>query len=184
LSIEIPEMIVVGESGLIKLHYDLDTIKSINTRNGQTILIDSIPASNYISFQILEINNEMDEKLDLKQLGTSFQYTNFSVNPTWDVKFSALKAGRTTIGVKPTIRIQCEDKTSLEDIDLPIKTFELDIKSKIGFSIRMFFYKYWQWIITTIIIPVWTYFFIQIRKAKKQNEVSQVEIKDFNNNKT
>jgi hypothetical protein len=171
----VPDEMTVGKHYSVKIRISKDTtekktlivgdtkIHIADTSIQSTVTIESIRVSSIMSASLtskgdyFEITSKSTETQNIEQFG----YTEWE----WDVK--PLKSGNNPLKLIVKVRIVSEDgEKSFKDIVV----FEKDIatKANISYSIKILIAKYWQWSLSTLIIPfiVWLY----NRKKKKKDE--------------
>jgi hypothetical protein len=176
IAYSVPDEMTVGENYNVKIRITKDSTQKktlvigdnkipINDTTVQsTITIESIRVSSIMSASLttdseenFKIASKSTETQNIEQLG----YTE------WEWNVMPLKSGEHELKLIIKVRITSEDgEKSFKDIVV----FEKNVfaKKNISYSIKNLFNKYWQWSLSTLIIPfiVWLY----NRKKKKKEE--------------
>lgn len=172
IAYSIPEEMSVGNKYPIKLRISKEQNKtkliigersiSINDENVKSkITIESIRVEPVMSayllssdstFQISSLNSETQ---NIEDLG----YTEWG----WIVK--PLKSGNNYLKLIIKVKIKLEDEIYYKDITVFDKNIK--VKSNIKYGISNWLSKYWQWLMTTIFIPLVIFFY---KKRKKDEE--------------
>ena len=173
IAYSVPDEMKVGEVYKVKIRItkDLTEKKTLivgdthiplnDTTVNSTITLESIRVSTIMSALLVgdasefTISSKSTEVQNIEQFG----YTEWE----WSVK--PLKSGENPLKLIIKVRIISEDgEKSFKDIVV----FEKNIltKTNIGYSIKNMISKYWQWSLSTLIIPflIWLY----NRKKKKE----------------
>ncbi len=120
------------------------TRKTIKTSERmEVILVDSSPDS---AFRIKNINKS-------GQIIDSVDYTE------WKFGVKPLKPGRKTLNLVVSI-------INGDNIKQKVYSDEIHVKANIGGEVKSWWSKYWQWVFTTVIIPLVIYFW----KRKKKED--------------
>lgn len=172
----VPDEMTVGEDYNVKIRITKDSTQKktlivgdneipINdTTVNSTITIESIRVSSIMS-ATLTTNSDDNFKITTKSSETqnieNFGYTE------WEWNVMPLKSGEHELKLIIKVRITSEDgEKSFKDIVV----FEKNVLSKknVSYSVKKLINKYWQWSLSTVIIPffIWLY----NRKKKKKEE--------------
>ena len=100
------------------------------------------------------------ESFDINTLSTSIQNIDNESYTEWEWIVTPKKSGDSPL--KLIIRVKDLNK------DIVVFNKNIKIEKNVTVAVEGFFQKYWQWFITTIIIPIFIYFWN--RKKKKQNK--------------
>jgi len=174
IAYSVPDEMSVGEDYSIKIRISKDTtekktlivgdtkIHIADTSIQSTVTIESIRVSSIMSASLTS-NDEDNFKITSKSTETQnieeFGYTE------WEWNVMPLKSGNNQLKLIIKVRITTEDgEKSFKDIVV----FEKDIltKNNISYSTKNLVDKYWQWALSTLILPflIWLY----NRKKKKK----------------
>ena len=167
IAYSVPEEMKVAKSYSIKVR--------ISKKNGQSkadLILgseDAINNPNYSSIAMIEdvkVSGEMSAELrgdtdefKIVSLSTSNQNIDDESYTEWEWIVTPLKDGESPL--KLVIKLKDLNK------DIIVFNKTIKIKSNIPVVVEGFFEKYWQWIMTTIIIPIFLYFWNRKRKEKK-----------------
>jgi hypothetical protein len=97
---------------------------------------------------------------DIKALSTPIQNIDNESYTEWEWVVTPKKSGDSPL--KLIIRVKDLNK------DIVVFNKNIKIKKNVTVAVGGFFEKYWQWFMTTIIIPIFIYFWN--RKKKKRNK--------------
>ena len=123
------------------------------------VIIENIRVESLMSASL--IGDE--EKFYINEMSTKTQVLEDSSYTEWSWVVNPLKGGNNHL--KMIITVVINDDGYSKDIVVFDKSIE--VRSNIKFSVNTWFSSYWQWLMTTIIIPItiWIY-----RKRKKKRE--------------
>lgn len=175
LAYSVPSEMTVGKDYSIKIRITKDSsekktlivgdtkIPINDTTVHSTITIESIRVSSIMS-AALTTDNDENFKISSKSTETQnieeFGYTE------WEWNVMPLKSGNHNLKLLIKVRITSEEGSFFKDIVVFEK--QVPIKSNPGYSFSKAVEKYWQWSLSTLIIPffIWLY----NRKKKKKEE--------------
>lgn len=151
-----PDYLVVGKSAIIEARF---------SRNKKYILTKNFEGKGAIKVDSLELTNRLKVKLVAMESDLLIVPVEPEEQPLEDDSFTlwTWKVVAQTAGIK-RFRISI----GLGNIDpsnpslykyVPGKSFEISAKANLPFTIGQFVKSYWQWIISTILIPLLVYLF-------------------------
>jgi len=146
---EIKKILVLGEREIL---ISDDNIES-------TVIIENIRVERTMTVKLLSKNGtfEISPTSTDKQVLEDESYTEWS----WIVR--PLESGTNYLKMIITIKIGSEDEASYKDIVVFDKNIK--VKSNVSLGFKSWFSEYWQWLMTTIIIPLVILFY---KKRKKE----------------
>lgn len=173
IAYSVPEEMQLGKDYGVKIRISKEDIKeelikgssgiAINDPNVESIItIENVRVSSVMSASLLAskddylIESLSTETQNLETLG----YTEWA----WNVK--PVKGGNNVLKLIVKVRVEQGDEKFFKDIVVFEKN--ISIKTNLGYSIETFFAKYWQWFMTTFLIPLFLWWYN--RKKKKKNE--------------
>jgi hypothetical protein len=170
IAYSVPENMKVAKSYSVKVRIS----KKTNGQNKAILILGDDDAINNPLYESvatiddIKVSGEMSaelrgdsDKFNIVALSTSTQNIDTSSYTEWEWVVVPKKSGDTPL--KLVIK--------LKDLNKDIIVFNKTIKVKTNVSVAVegFFEKYWQWLMTTIIIPIFIYFWN--RKKKKEKRV-------------
>jgi len=106
-----------------------------------------------------------DESFNITPLNTENQILEDESYTEWGWVVSPLESGKHYLKLIIKIKIEIEGESSYKDIVVFDKNIE--VKSNLKYGIKSWFSSYWQWLLSSIIIPL-VIFLYKKRKDKKK----------------
>lgn len=170
IAFSVPENMKVSKSYSIKVR-----ISKRTSGQNKAILIlgndDAINNPEYNSIATIEdvkVSGEMSADLrgnsdmfSIVSLSTPIQNIDTVSYTEWEWNIVPKNSGESPL--KLVIKVKGIDK------DIVVFNRNIKIKSNVPVAVEGFFDKYWQWIMTTIIIPIFLYFWNRKRKKTKKS---------------
>lgn len=146
------QQLIVGES---KISINDTTIKS-------TITLENVRVSSVMSAEVVG----EEEAFEIRALSTELQNIEDVGYTEWQWSIKPKKSGAKFLKMVVKVRINTDGEQLYKDI----KVYEgkINIELNAGFSIWGFITQYWQWIMTTIIIPLIVWFWKKREDKKKK----------------
>lgn len=170
IAYSIPKEMKVGSTYTIKLRISKEKNK-IQLLNGDGIPINNINVDSRIIISSLRVEPIMSAKLitdsskmRIQSISTETQDIEVNGFTEWAWRLTPLKGGNVLLRIVVNIKQSVDGKAILKDI--PVYDEVIPIKSNIIFSLSRFISQYWQWIITTIVIPLVVWFYNKNKKSK------------------
>ena len=167
VAFSVPEKMTVLKTYSVK-------VRILKRDSGQrkTVLIlgddDAINNSHYPSIATIEdikVSGEMSASLKgdehhfkISLVSTEKQHVDDETYTEWEWLVTPIRSGHNPL--KLVIKLKDSNK------DIVVFNKNIDITSNVPVAIGGFFEKYWQWILTTIVIPVFLYFWNRNKKKK------------------
>jgi hypothetical protein len=166
----VPEKMKVAKSYSIKVRIS----KKKNSQNKAILILgdyndDAINNSNYTSVATIEdikVSGEMKAELrgdndlfNISSLSTEIQSIDDVDYTEWEWSVVPKKSGENSL--KLVIKLKDLNK------DIIVFNKNIIIKKNVTVAVEGFFDKYWQWFMTTIIIPIFIYFWNRKKKRKQ-----------------
>jgi hypothetical protein len=166
----VPEQMKVAKSYSIKVRIS----KKKNSQNKAILILgdyndDAINNSNYTSVATIEdikVSGEMKAELrgdndlfNISSLSTEIQSIDDVDYTEWEWSVVPKKSGENSL--KLVIKLKDLNK------DIIVFNKNIIIKKNVSVAVEGFFDKYWQWFMTTIIIPIFIYFWNRKKKRKQ-----------------
>lgn len=173
----VPSEMSVGENYSIKIRITKDTLEKktlivgdkeipINdTTVHSTITVESIRVSSIMS---AALTSDSDDNFKIVSKSTETQNIENFGYTEWQWNVTPLKSGNHFLKLIIKVRITSDEGSFFKDIVVFEK--QVSIKSNASYSISKVIEKYWQWSLSTLIIPffIWLY----NRKKKKKEETN------------
>ena len=169
IAYSVPEEMKVAKTYSIKVRIS----KKSGSQTKAHLILGSSDAINNPSLpsvatiEDVKVSGEMSAELradagafDIKALSTKIQNIDNESYTEWEWVVTPKKSGDSPL--KLIIRVKDLNK------DIVVFNKNIKIKKNVTVAVGGFFQKYWQWFMTTIIIPIFIYFWN--RKKKKRNK--------------
>ena len=172
-----PEQMVVGKSYTIKLRISKEKNKIQLVSGDRNIPINDINTDSKVVIESVRVEPIMsanliseDGKFIITPSSTEIQNIEDKGYTEWGWRITPLKSGQNFLKLVVKVRIINENGDFYKDITVFDKNIE--VKSNVVFSIKTWLSNYWQWLITTIIIPFIIWFYKKKSEEKKKRKRS------------
>lgn len=172
-----PEQMVVGKSYTIKLRISKEKNKIQLVSGDRNIPINDINTDSKVVIESIRVEPIMsanliaeDGKFIITTSSTEIQNIEDKGYTEWGWRITPLKSGENFLKLVVKVRIINENGDFYKDITVFDKNIE--VKSNVVFSIKTWLSNYWQWLITTIIIPFIIWFYKKKSEEKKKKKRS------------
>ena len=172
-----PEQMVVGKSYTIKLRISKEKNKIQLVSGDRNIPINDINTDSKVVIESIRVEPIMsanliaeDGKFIITTSSTEIQNIEDKGYTEWGWRITPLKSGQNFLKLVVKVRIINENGDFYKDITVFDKNIE--VKSNVVFSIKTWLSNYWQWLITTIIIPFIIWFYKKKSEEKKKRKRS------------
>jgi hypothetical protein len=172
-----PEQMVVGKSYTIKLRISKEKNKIQLVSGDRNIPINDINTDSKVVIESIRVEPIMsanliteDGKFIITTSSTEIQNIEDKGYTEWGWRITPLKSGENFLKLVVKVRIISENGDFYKDITVFDKNIE--VKSNVVFSIKTWLSNYWQWLITTIIIPFIIWFYKKKSEEKKKRKRS------------
>ena len=172
-----PEQMVVGKSYTIKLRISKEKNKIQLVSGDRNIPINDINTDSKVVIESIRVEPIMsanliaeDGKFIITTSSTEIQNIEDKGYTEWGWRITPLKSGENFLKLVVKVRIINENGDFYKDITVFDKNIE--VKSNVVFSIKNWLSNYWQWLITTIIIPFIIWFYKKKSEEKKKKKRS------------
>ena len=172
-----PEQMVVGKSYTIKLRISKEKNKIQLVSGDRNIPINDINTDSKVVIESVRVEPIMsanliseDGKFIITPSSTEIQNIEDKGYTEWGWRITPLKSGQNFLKLVVKVRIINENGDFYKDITVFDKN--IDVKSNVVFSIKTWLSNYWQWLITTIIIPFIVWFYKKKSEEKKKRKKS------------
>ena len=153
----------------------LDEIKEkvldASDANDDNVLVDStIQLGKRMKAKIIDMSPRHEPSFYIESMGEEEQNLSTSKEAYWNWKIEPLKQGQHKLKLSVQVILSDDDKINLPPRDIMVTIFA----TKVSFSekVRDFFSKYWQWIITAILLPIFIAWLTN--RIKRSNEPKKV----------
>jgi hypothetical protein len=171
LAYSVPTIMKVGKSYSVKLRIskEKDKISLIRNRESNSFQKDT----NYsVTIESVRVEPLMTAELfgeaksfEINLLSTELQSIEDRGFTEWEWQVVPIKSGVKFLKLTVRVRVKAEDTVVFKDITVFDK--EIKIKSNISYSSSNFISQYWQWIMTTIVIPFVVWFWNRKKRERK-----------------
>lgn len=172
-----PEQMVVGKSYTIKLRISKEKNKVQLVSGDRNIPINDVDVNSKVVIESIRVEPIMsanliseDGKFIITPSSTEIQNIEYKGYTEWGWRITPLKSGENFLKLVVKVRIINESGDFYKDITVFDKNIE--VKSNVVFSVKTWISKYWQWLITTIIIPFIVWFYKKKSEEKKKRKKS------------
>jgi hypothetical protein len=174
MAYSIPEEMQVGKSYHVKLRITRDGNKVQLVEGDRSIIIYDERVKSKVIIESIRVESIMSatllsdsDKFTITPLSTELQNIEERGYTEWQWNIKPLKGGQNYLKLIVKVRIKEDGEEFYKDITVFDKN--IDVKSNPGFTVWQFIKSYWQWFMTTIIIPfvIWWW---KSRKEKKKTQ--------------
>lgn len=167
----VPEKMQVGKTYTVRLRISKENNK-IQLINGNGVSIADANVDSRITIASIRVEPVMSAKLISDSSKMVIQSTSTLIQDIeekgfteWEWRLTPTKGGDIFLKIMVSVIVKSESGTITKDI--PVYNEVLVVKSNYIFSIKLFIKEYWQWIMTTVIIPFIVWFYNRKKKRKK-----------------
>ncbi len=178
MAYSVPEQMKVGNTYNIKLRISKDNNKIQLINGDRDITISDTSIKSIVTIESIRVEPIMsaqlvsDEKsFEIKSLSTEVQNIEESGYTEWQWLIKPLKGGENFLKLVVKVRVKEDGQEFYKDITVFDK--KIPVKSNTIFTVKSFLSQYWQWIMTTIIIPLIIWFYKKRSEDKKNNKSSK-----------
>ena len=170
IAYSIPKEMKVAKSYSVKVRIS----KKINGQNKADLILGSQDVINNKSLpsiatiEDVKVSGEMLAELrgdvdafDIKALSTEVQNIDNESYTEWEWVVTPKKSGYSPL--KLVIKVKELNK------DIVVFNKDIQVQKNVTVAVEGFFDKYWQWLMTTIIIPIFIYFWNKKKKKQKKS---------------
>jgi len=179
MAYSIPDGMTVGKTYPVKLRISRDgnkvqlidgdrNITIYDSTIKSKVIIESIRVESIMSAQLIADS----DKFQITPLSTELQNIEKQGYTEWEWKIKPLKGGQSYLKLIVKVRVKEDGQEFYKDITVFDKN--VDVKSNIGFTLGNFIKQYWQWILTTIIIPLIVWWWKNRKTEKKPGRKKNV----------
>jgi hypothetical protein len=172
-----PTQMIVGKSYTIKLRISKEKNKIQLVSGDRNIPINDVTVDSKVIIESIRVEPIMsanliseEGKFIITPASTETQNIEDKGYTEWAWRIVPLKGGQNFLKLVVKVRIANENGEFYKDITVFDKNIE--VKSNVVFSIKTWISNYWQWLITTIIIPFVVWFYKKKSEEKKKKRKS------------
>ena len=171
LAYSIPEDLVVGEYFAVKVRISKSKNKTGIVFGNRGITIYENDINSIVSLELIDIKPVMsaqllgdDSRFKISSLSSDYQSIEGDDYAEWDWRILPLKSGKNYL--KLLIRVKSKVDDSYKDITIFDR--KILVKPNIKYTIINWIKDYWQYISSSILIPLFTWWWANRRKKKKK----------------
>lgn len=178
IAYSVPNEMQVGKQYVIKLRITKERGKEVNRTlvlGDRDIPINDINIDSKVTIENIRVEKTMtaqlisaDDVFKVTPQNTEKQVVEDGEYTEWGWLVTPLKSGDSYLKLIIKIRIDADGETTYKDIVVFDKNIK--IKSNINHGIKNWLSEYWQWLMTTIIIPLVVFFYRNKKKKDAQPE--------------
>jgi hypothetical protein len=161
----------VGNVYTIKLRISKENNKVQLVSGDRGIIISDTTINSDVTIESIRVESIMSAQLisekdifEITSSSTEFQNIESTGYTEWEWLVKPLKGGDNYLKLIVKVRVVDNGQEFYKDITVFDK--KIDIKSNAVFTIKGFIDEYWQWLMTTIIIPLIIWFYNKKKKKK------------------
>ena len=170
LAYSIPDDLVVGEYFTVKVRISKSKNKTGIIFGNRGITIYENDINSIVSLELIDIKPVMsaqllgdDSRFKISSLSSDYQSIEGDDYAEWDWRIMPLKSGKNYL--KLLIRVKSKVDDSYKDITIFDR--KILVKPNIKYTIINLIKDYWQYISSSILIPLFTWWWANRRKKKK-----------------
>lgn len=164
-------LLITKDTSLSQVSYmieKLDNIaitdnKELNNKTTSTISVNKIRVSSIMSSRLIDI----EDKFDIIEISTQKQNIDTYGQTQWIWKVSPKESGSKIL--KLIVSVKIKNELGISEKDIPVLKKNIFVETNYKWTIKNFFKSYWQWIISTLILPLLIYIWSR-RKNKNKNK--------------
>jgi hypothetical protein len=172
-----PTQMTVGKSYTIKLRISKEKNKIQLVSGDRNIPINDITIDSKVIIESIRVEPIMsanliseEGKFTITPSSTETQNIEDKGYTEWAWRIVPLKGGQNFLKLVVKVRIINENGEFFKDITVFDKNIE--VKSNVVFSVKTWISNYWQWLVTTIIIPFIVWFYKKKSEKKKERDLN------------
>jgi hypothetical protein len=172
IAYSVPNEMIVGKYYSVKLRISKDSNKIKLILGDREIPINDVSVSSKITIESIRVESVMSAQLISEEVSfkiepksTEFQNIEDNGYTEWQWRITPLKGGSNFLKLLVKVRVKNENEEFYKDIIVFDKN--VNVKSNALFSFKNWINTYWQWLLSTIIIPL----IIWIYKKKKREDI-------------
>lgn len=180
IAYSVPEEMQVGKSYVIKLRITKEKGKEVNKTlvlGDREIPISDANVESRVTIENIRVEKTMTAELISddgafkvipqntdKQIIEDGEYTE------WGWMVTPIKSGKTYLKLIIRIKIEVDGEANYKDIVVFDK--DIEVKANASLEVKSWLAEYWQWLMTTIIIPLVIFFYKKRNKKEEKDEIT------------
>ncbi len=171
LAYSIPDDLVVGEYFTVRVRISKSKNKTGIVFGNRGITIYENDVNSTVSIELIDIKPVMsaellgdDTRFKISSLSSEYQNIEGDDYTEWSWRIVPLKSGKNYL--KLLIRVKSKIDDSYKDITIFDK--KILVKPNIKYTLSNWIKDYWQWISSSILIPLFTWWWANRRKKRKK----------------
>jgi len=175
IAYSVPNDMVVGKQYPIKVRITKEKGKEVNQTlvlGDREIPISDVTLDSKVTIENIRVERTMtaqllseDDAFEISAMNTDNQVVEDEGYTEWSWVVVPLKSGTSYLKMIIKIKVVSGEETYYKDIVVFDKNIK--VKANVSLGVESWLSKYWQWLMTTIIIPL-VIFFYKKRKEKKE----------------
>lgn len=162
ISYNVPDSMVIGNTYIISLRsskkYSIKLVE-YQTNIVSTTTLEKIVTSKYMSAKLYDYDN----MFWIKALNTEKQLVDSDITE-WKWAIKPLKSGNKNL--KLVIILSIIDDKGEHSKDIPVFDKSIYVEKSFIYSINNFISEYWQWLLSTLVIPLFLYLWKNSKKKE------------------
>ena len=174
MAYSVPEEMKVGNTYNIKLRISRENNKIQLVQGDRNIPINDISVKSVVTIESVRVEPIMsaqliseESKFEISSSSTEIQNIEERGYTEWEWLIKPLKGGDNFLKLIVKVRVKEDGQEFYKDITVFDK--KISVKSNVVFSVKGFLNQYWQWLMTTIIIPFIVWFYNR-KKSKNKSD--------------
>ncbi len=175
MAYSVPEEMKVGNTYNIKLRISRENNKTQLVQGDRNIPINDVSVKSIVTIESVRVEPIMsaqliseESKFEISSSSTEIQNIEQKGYTEWQWFIKPLRGGDNFLKLVVKVRVKEDGQEFYKDITVFDK--KISVKSNVVFSLKGFISQYWQWIMTTIIIPLIIWFYNRKKNEKKSNK--------------
>lgn len=175
MAYSVPEEMKVGNTYNIKLRITRENNKIQLVQGDRNIPINDISVKSVVTIESVRVEPIMsaqliseESKFEISSSSTEVQNIEERGYTEWQWLIKPLKGGENFLKLIVKVRVKEDGQEFYKDITVFDK--KISVKSNVVFSVKGFINQYWQWLMTTIIIPFIIWFYNRKKDKKKSRK--------------
>jgi hypothetical protein len=161
----IPDTMIEKKTYMIRIRLNRDqTDKTLKNGIQEKTIETTIKTTSRMEVEVIDPSPEDRKSFEIVKSNEDIQMVEDSGYTEWVYGVTPLKTGTLKLNIVVSI-IKGEDKKQIVYFD------DIYVKSNPKENVNEFVSKYWQWFMSTIIIPFVVWFYNKRKKKDQQNEV-------------
>lgn len=169
ISYNLPDTMTYGKVEIITLRIakqEEDSVLIAETSSGNPfVIVKGIRVSSIMTAELIDPSPDKSMFI-IKPLSSIEQNIEDYGYTQWEWSVKPVKAGKHPLKLVIKVKLFGENGSSIKDI--PVYDNNIYVHAKPAAAVASFWDKYWQWIISTFLIPIFIYFWKNRKKEKPE----------------